>query len=154
MNVFSCFVDFGHVLAPFSWYTILRYRDALEQVFRWKFKFIRIYHIKIWSFFAYSKHLFFFCIFSMAFQPSNKQRKTDWQRCGFEGVLERDRARRISKMELRCFAPSRTVGFGRVFLMHTDAFGELTVRHQGMLELEPRCFWIQTSQAGHNPTSK
>ena len=60
-------------------------------------------------------------------------------RCGFEGVLEVDRARRISPMELRCFSPSRTVGFGRVFLMHEDAFGELTVRHQGMLELEA---WI------------
>ena len=89
----------------------------------------------------------------MAFQPSIQQRKT--QRCGFEGVLERDRARRVSKMELRCFAPSRTVGFGRVFLMHTDAFGELTVRHQGMLELEPRCFWIQIpKQVTIQPASK
>ena len=140
MNVFSCFLDFGHVLAPFSWYTILRCRDALEQVFRWKFKFVRIVQIKIWSVFAYSKHLFFFAFFPWHINhPTNKEK----QRCGFEGVLERDRARRISKMELRCFAPSRTVGFGRVFLMHTDAFGELTVRHQGMLELEPRCFWIQ-----------
>ena len=117
-------------------YYILRCRDALEQVFRWKFKFVRIVQIKIWSVFAYSKHLFFLHFFPWHFQPSIKQRKP--QRCGFEGVLERDRARRISKMELRCFAPSRTVGFGRVFLMHTDAFGELTVRHQGMLELEPR----------------
>lgn len=58
-------------------------------------------------------------------------------------------------MELRCFAPSRTVGFGRVFLMHTDAYGELTVRHQGMLELETRSFSPDflldlTSQAGYN----
>ena len=58
--------------------------------------------------------------------------------CGFEGVVEVDRARRISPLELRCFAPSRTVGFGRVFLMHHDEFGELTVRHHGMLELEAR----------------
>eukprot|EP00438_Fugacium_kawagutii_P008753 Skav206796 [mRNA] locus=scaffold1990:123805:125130:- [translate_table: standard] len=56
--------------------------------------------------------------------------------CGFEGVVEVNRARRISPLELRCVAPSRTVGFGRVFLMHRDLFGELTVRHHGMLEVD------------------
>lgn len=93
MNVFSYFVDFGHVLAPFSWYTILRYRDALEQVFRWKFKFVRIYHIKICSFFAYSKHLFF-CAFFFPWHfnhPSNKEKhkgvalKASWR--GIEHVV-------------------------------------------------------------------
>ena len=49
-------------------------------------------------------------------------------RCGFEGVTYVDVARRVSPLELRCMAPRRTVGFGRVYLMHEDAFGQLTVR--------------------------
>lgn len=66
-------------------------------------------------------------------------------RCGFEGVVEVNRARRVSPLELRCVAPSRTVGFGRVFLMHKDSYGELTVRHHGMLELEA---WTKSAGVG------
>ena len=43
---------------------------------------------------------------------------------------------RKGALELRCRTPRRTVGLGRVFLLHLDAFGERTVRHEGLLELE------------------
>ena len=42
------------------------------------------------------------------------------------------------------------MGFGRVFLVHHDIFGELTVRHEGMLQLETRRFWARTRRCRPN----
>lgn len=152
MNVFSYFVDFGHVLAPFSWYTILRYRDALEQVFRWKFKFVRIYHIKICSFFAYSKHLFFCAFFFhgiSTIHPTKKNTKVWlWRRPG-EGS------------STSCFQNGAPVfctkSYCWLWTTFPDAHGCIwrtdrsTSRYVG---IGTSVFLDPNSQAGPNPTSK
>lgn len=141
---------FGHVLAPFSWYTILRYRDALEQVFRWKFKFVRIVQINIWSVFPYSKH--FFCIFFHGISTIQQTKKSH------KGVALKASWRGIEHVVF----PKWSSGvLHQVVLLALDEFSWCTQMRLENWPFDIKVCWNwnlgkldPNSQAGPNPSSK